>query len=228
LAADDTDNAGCLRFSRIATMFPIEILIAYLAAVVVVVIAPGPDNILAISRGLSQGRLAAMLSSIGAGLGILCHTVAAALGLTLVIQASPAAFWAVKLAGAAYLMWLGFKALTARNLISFTPAVRQSLTRIFATGLLSNVMNPKPGLFVLAFIPQFVSSGRGSVSIQMLVYGAIFAVTTAIVFSILGACAARLSVWLARRPRVTTGLNLGAGATFIASGFSILVLGNRR
>jgi threonine/homoserine/homoserine lactone efflux protein len=120
------------------------------------------------------------------------HTVAAALGVTLVIQASPAAFWAVKLAGAAYLLWLGFKALASRNLISFTPTAQQSLRRIFATGLFSNVLNPKPGLFVLAFIPQFVSAARAS------------------------------------RPRATTWLNFVAGATFIASGISILALGNRR
>ncbi|MEQ1686200.1 MAG: LysE family translocator [Burkholderiaceae bacterium] len=209
-------------------MFPPDVLAAYLAATLLVVIAPGPDNILAIGRGLSQGRVAAILSSTGAGLGILVHTLAAALGLTLVIQASPAAFWAVKLAGAAYLLWLGFKALTARNLISFTPAARQSLTRVFATGLLSNVLNPKPGLFVLAFIPQFVSAGRGSVTTQMLVYGAIFALLTALIFSALGCYAAGLSGWLARRPRATHWLNVGAGATFIASGISILALGQRR
>lgn len=209
-------------------MFPIDTLLAYLAAVLLVVMSPGPDNILAISRGLSQGRAAAVLSSVGAGLGIMFHTVAAALGLTLVIQASPAAFWAVKLVGAAYLLWLGFKALTARNLISFAPTQAQSLPRVFASGFFSNVLNPKPGLFVLAFIPQFVSADRGSVSVQMLVYGAIFAVLTAIIFSVLGSYAARLSGWLARRPKATTWLNFGAGATFIASGVSILALGNRR
>ena len=209
-------------------MFPIDTLAAYLAAVLLVVMAPGPDNVLAISRGLSQGRVAAILSSIGAGLGIMFHTVAAALGLTLVIQASPTAFWVVKLAGAAYLLWLGYKALTSRNLISFTPAAKQSLRRVFATGLLSNVLNPKPGLFVLAFIPQFVSAARGPVHIQMLVYGAIFALLTAVIFSVLGSYAARLSGWLERRPKATTWLNFGAGATFIASGVSILALGNRR
>jgi threonine/homoserine/homoserine lactone efflux protein len=209
-------------------MFPTDTLVAYLAAVLLVIIAPGPDNILAISRGLSQGRVAAMLSSIGAGLGIMFHTVAAALGLSLVIQASPAAFWAVKLVGAAYLLWLGYKAVSTRSLISFEPAARQSLSRVFATGLLSNVLNPKPGLFVLAFIPQFVGAGRGSVSVQMLVYGAIFAVLTAIIFSLLGAYAARLSGWLARRPRATAWLNFGAGATFAAAGVSILALGQRR
>jgi threonine/homoserine/homoserine lactone efflux protein len=209
-------------------LFPIDTLAAYLAAVLLVVMAPGPDNILAISRGLSQGRVAAILSSIGAGLGIMFHTVAAALGLTLVIQASPTAFWVVKLAGAAYLLWLGYKALTSRNLISFTPAAKQSMARVFATGLLSNVLNPKPGLFVLAFIPQFVNAARGPVHIQMLVYGAIFAVLTAVIFSVLGSYAARLSGWLERRPKATTWLNFGAGATFVASGISILALGHRR
>jgi threonine/homoserine/homoserine lactone efflux protein len=210
------------------TMFPPEILAAYLAAVLLVIIAPGPDNVLAISRGLSQGRPAVMLSSLGAGLGIMFHTVAAALGLSLIIQASPAAFWAVKIAGATYLVWLGFKALTSRNLIAFMPTVKQRLRRVFAVGFFTNVLNPKPGLFVLAFIPQFVSAGRGPVSTQMLVYGAIFAVLTVIIFSVLGSCAARLSGWLARRPRATTLLNFGAGVTFIASGISILALGNRR
>ena len=100
-----------------ATLFPPEVLLAYLAAVLVVIAAPGPDNILAISRGLSQGRAAAALSSIGVGLGILFHTVAAALGLALVLQASPLAFWVVKAAGAGYLLWLGYKAISSRSLI---------------------------------------------------------------------------------------------------------------
>ena len=209
-------------------MFPLSILAAYLAAVLLVIIAPGPDNILAISRGLSQGRLAAALSSIGAGLGIMVHTLAATFGLSLVIQASPAAFWAIKLIGAAYLLWLGFKAVTARNLVSFAPTAKIGLRRVFMTGLLSNVLNPKPGLFVLAFIPQFVSAARGPVYIQMLVFGGLFAGLTAIIFTILGAYAARLSGWLAQRPRATSWLNLGAGFSFLAAGVSILALGQRR
>lgn len=210
------------------TMFPIDILIAYLAAVLVVVASPGPDNILAVSRGLSQGPVAAALSSVGAGLGIMVHTVAATLGLALVLQTSPLAFLAVKLAGAAYLLWLGFKALRSRNLISFEPAAKQPLPRVFWVGLLSNVLNPKPGLFVVAFIPQFVSAARGSVSTQMLVYGAIFAVLTALIFTVLGAFAAQLSGWLARRPKAVLAANVGAGLTFVAAGLSILALDRRR
>ncbi|MDM0076653.1 LysE family translocator [Variovorax sp. J2P1-59] len=208
-------------------MFPLDILFTYLAACLVVVLAPGPDNILAISRGLSQGRVAACLSSAGAGLGIMFHTVAAALGLSLVIQASPVAFWVVKAAGGLYLLWLGYKALASRDMISFVPSSHQPLRKVFLTGLLSNVLNPKPGLFVLAFLPQFVNAGRGSVTVQMLVYGAIFAVMSAVIFSILGSWASKLSLWLQRRPRVGTGLNVGAGLTFIASGLSVLALKQR-
>ena len=208
-------------------MFPPEILLAYLGAVLLVVISPGPDNILAVSRGLSQGRLAGMLSSIGAGLGIMCHTVAAALGLAIVLQTSPVAFGVVKAVGAAYLFWLGYKALTSRNLISFEPAEHQSRRRVFATALLSNVLNPKPGLFVVAFIPQFTSPSRGSVPLQMLVYGAIFAVLTAVIFTVLASFAAQLSAWLSRRPKVVTAVNVGAGLTFIAAALSILTLGRR-
>lgn len=208
-------------------MFPTDVLLAYLAACLVVVLAPGPDNILAISRGLSQGKAAAALSSIGAGLGIMCHTVAAALGLSLVIQASPVAFWAVKAVGGVYLLWLGYKALRSRNLVSFEPGAHQSLRKVFFTGLLSNVLNPKPGLFVLAFLPQFVSASRGPVAVQMLVYGAIFALLTAVIFSVLGSCASTLSAWLRRHPRFGIGLNVGAGLTFIASGLSVLALKQR-
>lgn len=209
-------------------MFPTEVLAAYLFAVLLVVIAPGPDNILAIGRGLSQGWAAAAASSLGAGLGILVHTVAATLGLVLVLQASPWAFWLVKGIGAAYLLWLGFRALASRNLISFAPSSRQSLPRVFVTGLLSNVLNPKPGLFVVAFIPQFVAMERGSVQVQMLAYGAIFAVVTAVVFTLLGGFAGRLSHWLARRPRVLLAANVGAGLTFVLAGLSILALERRR
>ncbi len=208
-------------------MFPSEILLAYLAAVLLVVIAPGPDNILAISRGLSQGRLAAALSSVGAGLGIMVHSIAATLGLALLLQTSSFAFWIVKAVGAAYLLWLGYKAISSRGLISFAPSQRQSLARVFATGLLSNVLNPKPGLFVVAFIPQFVSTARGPVHVQMLVYGAVFAVLTAVIFTLVGCFSAQLSGWLSRRPRAVVAANVGAGITFIAAGLSILALGRR-
>ena len=205
-------------------MFPINIWLTYTAACLLLVLAPGPDNLLAIGRGLSQGRIAAIVSGMASGVGILFHVTTASLGLTLLMQTSAVAFWVVKLIGAGYLLWLGIKVLRTRSLISFQPAARQSLSRIFLTGLLSSALNPKPGFFVLAFIPQFVDPQRGSVTVQMLAYGIWFAVLTAVGFTLMGIFATALSRFLHQRPRLVNGLNLGAGLTFVASGVSIAAL----
>ena len=205
-------------------MFPSEILVPYLLATILVVLSPGPDNILALSRGLSQGKWAALSSSAGAGGGIMVHTLAATFGLSLILRESALAFLVVKAVGATYLIWLGIRAIRSKGLISLKPAAHRPLHRVFLTGLMSNVLNPKPGLFVVAFLPQFVNVNRGSVETQMLVYGAIFALMTITIFSLLGAFASRLARWLEDRPGVVTGLNIGAGLTFLAAGLSVLTL----
>jgi threonine/homoserine/homoserine lactone efflux protein len=208
-------------------MFPIDVWAAYTAACVLLVLSPGPDNLLAIGRGLSQGRVAACVSGAASGAGILFHTLAATLGLTVLIQTSQWAFWIVKIVGAAYLIWLGIKVLRSRSLVSFQPVAQQSLRSIFATGFLSAALNPKPGLFVLAFLPQFVSLERGSVAAQMLVYGLWFAVLTAIGFALMGVFASSLTGWLRSRPRVVAGLNIGAGVAFVGAGLSVVALKQR-
>ncbi len=208
-------------------MFPIEVWLTYTAACLLLVISPGPDNILAIGRGLSQGKLAACLSGVSSAAGILFHVMTATFGLTLLIQTSEVAFFAVKLVGAGYLLWLGIKVLRSRGLINLEPTDKQPLKAIFATGFLSAALNPKPGLFVLAFVPQFVNPALGSVTLQMIGYGAWFAVLTAVGFSLMGVFASRLSGWLQRRPSVVAGLNIGAGLTFITSGLAVAALKQR-
>ena len=205
-------------------MFPLEIWLTYTAACVLLVLSPGPDNLLAIGRGLSQGKSAALISGLSSGAGILFHVATATFGLTLLMQTSAVAFWLVKLVGAAYLIWLGIKVLRSRSLVSFEAAAKQPLRIIFSTGFLSAALNPKPGLFVLAFLPQFVDPLRGSVTTQMLGYGCWFALLTAIGFALMGVFASNLSQWLRSRPRVVLGLNVGAGLTFIASGLSVAAL----
>ena len=208
-------------------MFPIDIWLAYSAACLLLVIAPGPDNLLAVGLGLSQGRTAAIVSGLASGTGILFHVATASLGLTLLMQTSAVAFWIVKIIGAGYLLWLGVKVLRSRSLISLRPATRQPLSSIFVTGLLSAALNPKPGFFVLAFIPQFVDPLRGSVTTQMFVYGAWFALLTALGFSLMGVFSTALTQWLRPRPRLVNGLNVGAGLTFVASGISIAALSQK-
>ena len=208
-------------------MFPIDIWLAYTLASVLIVLAPGPDIILSIARGLSQGRLAAMVSGLGAGTGILVHSLAATFGLALLIQTSATAFLAIKLIGAAYLIWLGAKALFSRDLVSFAPTTRLRLHAIYLAGLMSNLLNPKIGLFVLAFLPQFVSVDRGPVEIQMMTYGTWLAVIAAAGLSLIGSFASALSNWMLRRPRVVAGLNIGAGLTFVAAGLSAAAFRSR-
>jgi threonine/homoserine/homoserine lactone efflux protein len=204
-------------------MFPFDIWVAYTAASILIVLAPGPDTVLAIARGLSQGWMAATVSSLGAGTGVLIHATAAALGLAWIIQTSTTAFVTIKLFGAAYLIWLGARALYRRDLVSLVPAGRQPIRVIYLTAFLSDVLNPKIALFVLAFIPQFVSSERGSVPVQLLVYGLWLAVIVAVGVSIVGGSVSALSRVLIRRPRLIAGINIGAGLAFVTAGFSALV-----
>jgi len=208
-------------------MFPIEVWITYTLACLLLVISPGPDNILAIGRGLSQGKIAACFSGAASGAGILFHILTATFGLTLLIQTSELAFIFVKLIGAGYLIWLGIKVLRSRSLISLTPTEKQPLSSILMTGFLSAALNPKPGMFVLAFIPQFVNPELGSVTTQMIVYGVWFALLTAVGFALMGIFASRLAGWLHEKPKVVNGLNIGAGLTFITSGLAVAALKQR-
>ena len=208
-------------------MFPMEVVMTYTLACLLLVISPGPDNLLAIGRGLSQGKRAAIMSGMSSGAGIVFHVCAATFGLTLLIQTSTTAFYAVKFIGAAYLIWLGFKVLRSKSLFSLEKAQRQSLTTIFSTGFLSAALNPKPGLFVVAFVPQFVDPTLGSVTVQMFVYGLWFALLTAGGFSLMGCFSSQLSDWLSKRPKVVSGLNVGAGVTFVSSGVAVALMKQR-
>ena len=208
-------------------MFPIETWITFTLACVLLVISPGPDNLLAIGRGISQGKKAAVISGLSSGTGILFHVILASLGLTVLIQTSNIAFIVVKIIGAGYLIWLGLKVLRSRALFSINSVEPQSLVSIFSTGFLSAALNPKPGLFVLAFVPQFVDPNLGSVSVQLAVYGSWFAMLTALGFSLMGLCSTQITRWLTRRPRFVAGLNIGAGVTFISTGVAVAMMKQR-
>jgi threonine/homoserine/homoserine lactone efflux protein len=173
---------------------------------------------------LAKGRIAACVSSIGAALGLLAHVLGAVIGLALVIQTSSALFGLIKVIGAAYLIWLGVKALRSRDLISFTPGGHLPLRTVFSTGFLTNVLNPKPAIFVLAFVTQLVDSNAGSVTHQMLAIGIWFAILAFAIFSVMGSSASILRNWLNTHPRTTIGLNMGAGLALIAAGLSVLLL----
>jgi threonine/homoserine/homoserine lactone efflux protein len=144
-------------------------------AALVLVITPGPNMIYCVSRTLCQGRAAGLTSLSGVLLGFLVHLLAAALGLTALLMAVPLAFDAIRLAGAAYLLWLAWQAVKpggagpfqARTLPIDPPAT------LFRMGFLTNVLNPKVAMFYLSFFPQFLDPERGSVLLQSLQLGVV-------------------------------------------------------
>ena len=205
-------------------MISIEIWLTYTLACILIILSPGPDNILAVSRGLSQGRLAAVVTSVGAGFGLMVHVLAAALGLAVIVKNSAPAFFVVKIVGAGYLIWLGLKVLKSGDLISFSSKKQLPLSSVFVTGFLTNVLNPKPALFVLAFVPQFVTHSAEHAVMQTIVLGSWSAVLASIIFSLLGSFSAELSSWLEKHPKGIVGLNIGAGLTFVSAGLSIAFL----
>ncbi len=144
---------------------PDRIGVFMLAALVLVAI-PGPDVLYITARGMDQGRLAGLTSACSAALGGLVLTLAAALGLSTILESSALAFSIVKYLGAAYLVYLGIRRLLQRNhdITARVEAGRASLPRIFAQGFLIAVLNPKTALFFVAFLPQFVNPGNGSIA----------------------------------------------------------------
>jgi threonine/homoserine/homoserine lactone efflux protein len=183
------------------------------------IIAPGPDMFYVITRGMAHGRKAGMLSAIGVVCGILVHTTAAALGLTFILQTSALAFLFVKLIGAAYLLYLGFKAW--RDQSTFHLQTSSSIAKssaLFWQGVLSNVLNPKIAIFFLAFLPQFVDRGSSHVALQMIILGLTFACFGLCFLLIVGYSSGTIGRWLMDRPRyaqffqrLAAGILIGLG-----------------
>ena len=183
------------------------------------ILAPGPDMIYVITRGVTQGRRAGMLSAVGVICGILVHTTAAAFGLTLIFQTSALAFILVKYLGALYLIYLGIKAWLEKSTFNLgTSNTNVSLRKIFWQGVLSNVLNPKIAIFFLAFLPQFVDRGSSQVTLQMVLLGLTFACFGLCFLLAVGYSSGTIGGWLTRRPRVGQFLGRFAAGILIALG----------
>jgi threonine/homoserine/homoserine lactone efflux protein len=197
----------------------------FVAASWALIIAPGPDMLYVITRGMAQGRKAGLLSALGVTLGILVHTIFAALGLAVLLQTSALAFLVVKYAGALYLVYLGLK--TFKDKSSFAaPAQAQKVDfhSIFWQGVLSNVLNPKIALFFLAFLPQFVNRESGHVALQMFTLGIVFALFGIMFLSVVGYFSGGIGRWLARRAGVAGLLRWLTGGVFIGLGVRLALV----
>ena len=186
------------------------------------IISPGPDMIYVITRGMAHGRKAGMLSAIGVVCGILVHTTAAALGLTLILQTSAFAFLSIKFIGAAYLLYLGIKAWRNKSTFQLQPSsVNANSRTLFWQGVLSNVLNPKIAVFFLAFLPQFVDQGSNSVTLQMVILGITFACFGLCFLLVVGYSSGTIGRWLSYRPQHSKFLQRIAGGILIGLGIRL-------
>lgn len=210
----------------LTTMPSIETFASFLAISVAITLSPGPDNLMVLGQSLARGRRAGFGIALGCALGCFTHTLWATLGLSAILLASPNAFFALKVAGAAYLVWLGIQALkseggNAADTTTNAPAWHRYVMR----GFIANAINPKVAVFFLAFLPQFVHPAHGALQLQMLALGGAFALQTVVVFGAIALASGSIGVLIAQRPDFGRWLDRLAGMIFIGLAAHLLFSG---
>src|SRR5262245_4112675 len=192
-------------------------------------LTPGPDTLYIVGRATTQGWRAGAVAALGIGAGIFVHIAAAAAGLSALLAASANAFTIVKLAGAAYLVYVGISLLRspiapAAAAPNITPA---SLRTIFVQGFFTNVLNPKVALFFIAFLPQFVGADAPSKAAALLFLGAIFNLNGTLWNLFVAWSSARVGGGLMRNASVTRWFNRCVGGLFVALGIKLALTSER-
>ncbi|MFC9661172.1 LysE family translocator [Nocardia sp. NPDC127606] len=195
------------------------------AAALGMVLTPGPNMMYLVSRTVAQGRRAGMISLMGVAAGFGVYLMAAAAGITAVFAVVPGLYLTVKLAGAAYLLWLAWQAIRPGGVSVFAPAdlPHDPARRLFTMGLATNLLNPKIAIMYMALIPQFVDPARGALWLQSLSLGAIQITVALTVNAMIVLGAAGLATFLAARPlwlrtqRYLMGTALGTIAVLLAT-----------
>ncbi|PCE22632.1 amino acid transporter [Paraburkholderia acidicola] len=197
-------------------MSSLSTLALFAGACVALTMTPGPDMLLIASRSVSQGRAAGFASLAGIQVGTYCHAMAAAFGLSQLFLAVPVAYDIVRFAGAAYLLYLAWKTIRSRD-VAMSPASgrdRHSLATIFRQGLLTNLLNPKMALFVLALFPQFVRPEDDAVAVQILILATILNLIGLVVNGAVIVSASKLSRHWSQRRRPTRLPQILLGSVF--------------
>lgn len=200
------------------------VIFQFAVATFIIALTPGPDMTLFVGRALSQGKMAGFACMFGAMTGILVHTSLVALGLSALIVASPEAFWALKIFGAGYLVWLAYQAI--RHGSAFAPEGKagpgRSLFKNWATGLGINLLNPKIILFFMTFLPQFVSPGDPNAPGQLFFLGLLFIPLALPITAPMVLAADGFSKLLRKSPKVTRVVDYLFAGVFSAFAVKIL------
>jgi len=196
---------------------------AFFGIAVLLALAPGPDNVFVLLQSAMWGRRAGLTVVIGLCTGLVVHTAAVALGLAAALAAMPAALSALKLAGAAYLLWLAWQALRAPAGSLQGNAPRLGLAALYRRGVIMSTTNPKLLLFFLAFLPQFVQPGRGPAWLQVAQLGVLFMLAALLIFSTIAFFSGQAGALLRRSPRAWRLLNQAAGVVFALLALRLLL-----
>lgn len=194
----------------------------FLAAALLVAITPGPGIFYVAARTLAGGRAEGLASSFGTGVGGLVHVVAGAVGLSALVMASAEAFTALKLAGALYLIWLGFKTWREARVVAPTGIETSGARRAFNEGILVEALNPKTAAFFLAFIPQFVDPSAG-VARQFILLGLLSVALNTAADVVVAYWAGKARSSLAERPSLIVRMRQASGAVMCGLGASLLL-----
>ncbi|MBI1260049.1 MAG: LysE family translocator [Chloroflexi bacterium] len=199
----------------------------FLAAAVVLAITPGPGIFYVLARSIKGGRREGYASAAGTAVGGLFHVAAAALGVSALLATSAVAFSVVKYIGAAYLIYLGIRALLSKDApVELDDSERRASKRAFYQGITTEVLNPKTALFFLAFIPQFINP-RGVVVLEFLLLGSISVLLNSSVDMVVATLAGPIGVQLKRRARLRQAQRMFSGFSLIALGAYVALSGEK-
>ena len=202
----------------------LPILLAYAAGVLVITFTPGPDMTFFLGRTLSQGVPAGLTAMSGASAGLLVHSILVAFGLSALIVASPSLFFMLKIAGAAYLLWLAVDALRNGSTLRLQGAVSpKPLAGVFLQALGINLLNPKIIIFFMTFLPQFVTAGDPHASGKLLFLGVLFVVMALPLTIPMILLAGKLTHWLRQNPKATRIIDWVFASVFGAFAVKILL-----
>ena len=202
----------------------------FVGAAIALLLTPGPAVLYIVTRSIEQGRGAGLVSVLGICTGTLVHVVAATLGLSALLVSSATAFTTVKYLGAGYLIVLGIRTIAARERPSADVDIavaRTGLRRVFAQGVIVNVLNPHTALFFFAFLPQFVNPSIGRVPLQMLTLGLLCVGLSAATDSGWAIAAGTAGDWIKQHPRFTAGQRYVTGGALIGLGAAAALSGTR-
>ena len=198
-------------------------ILLFIATSLVVILLPGQDLVLVMSRGVTRGAASGLVTAAGVSTGLLGHTLLATAGLGALLLASPTLFTLLKFAGAAYLAYLGGRLLFGAAAGLDLETVRAvTLKRQFAEGALSNLSNPKITIFYFAYIPQFVSADSTAPTLYLLLLGAGFALMTFLVKAPIGYFAGVASAWVQSRDSLLALINRLSGVMLIGLGLELV------